>query len=71
MNQNITLATLAALVTCFLAILVAVSLNPALVDKMTALGAGVVLGGLLGFLSNGGSPNVKPPVSLLPDQTKE
>lgn len=70
MNQNITLATLAALVTCFLAILIAVSLNPALVDKMTALGAGVVLGGLLGFLSNGGSPNKTAPISA-PDQTKE
>jgi hypothetical protein len=51
MNEKITLATLAAIVACFLALLIVVSINPALVDKTSALGAGVVLGGLLGALN--------------------
>lgn len=52
MNQSVTFAILGALVVCFLAVLAVAVLNPALVDKMTALGAGVVIGGLLGALQS-------------------
>lgn len=46
------LATLLALVLCFITVLLAASLHPELIDKMTALGVGVVFGGLLGALNN-------------------
>lgn len=60
MNQTVVLATLLALVTCFVAVLVAVSLNHDLVNQTNALGVGVVLGGLLGFLSSNGNPPSSP-----------
>ena len=72
-DQAITLAVLASIVTCFLAVLIVVCINPALVDKMTALGAGVVLGGLLGALNTAGRGQrpSSPPPSIPPSSPPE
>ena len=53
MNEQLNyLATLGAIIICFVAVLITASFHPVLLDKTDALGIGVIFGGLLGALSN-------------------